>query len=183
MATENEQQASQVGADVFEDDGEPPGEAASSQGGPGGQSRAAKHPCIRCKKNVGRNSVRCRICKLWIHAECGNISKELFNILANPGKYGAGISWSCDSCQASSARLDERIVALENRFQEVENRVIRSEGVVQDAVRKVDNVETRQSNLEQAMEQEREKIRKETAEEMRERERTKEEKCCNAPSW
>jgi hypothetical protein len=42
--------------------------------------------------------------------------------------------------------------------------------VVQDAVRKVDDVETRQKKLEQAIEQEREKIRKETAEELRERE-------------
>jgi hypothetical protein len=47
--------------------------------------------------------------------------------------------------------------------------VIRSEGVVQEATRKVDNVEARQSKLEQAMEQEREKMRKERAEEMRER--------------
>jgi hypothetical protein len=156
------QAASQVGVGVFDDDGETPGEAASSQ------SKTARHPCIRCKKNVGRNSVRCRTCQLWIHVECGNISKELFSILANPTKYG-GVSWSCDSCQASAARLDERMNALEGRFLEVENRVIRSEGVVQEATRKVDNVEARQTKLEQAMEQEREKMRKERAEEMRER--------------
>jgi hypothetical protein len=162
---EASQQLSQVGASVFEDEGDPPGDPASTQG------RPPKFPCIRCRKNVGRNSVRCKTCQLWIHAECGNISKELLNILANPTKYGAGcVSWNCDSCQASAARLDERMNLLEGRFMEVENRVVRSEGIVQDATRRVDNVETRQANLEKNMEQEREKIRGELAEEMRERE-------------
>jgi hypothetical protein len=59
--------------------------------------RAAKYPCLRCKKNVGRNSVRCKTCQLWVHVECGGISKEVFNILANPNKYGMGVSWNCDS--------------------------------------------------------------------------------------
>jgi hypothetical protein len=85
-------------------------------------------------------------------------------------KYGAGVSWSCDSCQASAARLDKSMTALENRFQDVENRVIRSEGVVQEATKRVDKVEDRQSKLEKNMEQEREVIRAEIAEEMRERE-------------
>jgi hypothetical protein len=164
MAAENGQQASQVGASVFEDDGEAPGDTAAAS------SRAAKYPCLRCKKNVGRNSVKCRCCQLWVHAECGNISKELFSILANPTKYGAGVSWSCDSCQASAARLDARMNALETRFQEVENRVVRSEGVVQEATRRVDKVEDRQSKLEKDMEREREMIREEIAAEMRERE-------------
>jgi hypothetical protein len=106
---------------------------------------------------------------LWIHAECGGISKEVFNILANPGKYGMGVSWNCDSCQASAARLEERMNALEGRFMEVENRVVRNEAVVQEATRKVDDVERRQTRLEQEMEKERERMRRERAEEMRER--------------
>jgi hypothetical protein len=133
-------------------------------------SRGAKYPCIRCKKNVGRNSVQCKTCQLWIHVECGGISKEVFNILANPAKYGLGISWNCDSCQASAARLEDRMNALEGRFVEVESRVIRSECVVQEAKQRVENVESRQTKLEQAMEQERERMRREQAEEMRERE-------------
>lgn len=130
-------------------------------------SRPAKHPCIGCKKNVGRNSVRCKTCQLWVHLECGGISKEVFSILANPTKYG-GVSWTCDSCQASAARLEDRMNALEGRFQEVENRVARSEITVQEATRRVENVESRQTRLEQEMEKEREKIRRERAEEMRE---------------
>jgi hypothetical protein len=79
------------------------------------------------------------------------------------------VSWNCDSCQASAARLEERMNALEGRFLEVENRVTRSEGIVQDNTKRVDNVEARQARIEQAMEQEREKVRRERAEEMRER--------------
>jgi hypothetical protein len=161
---ESSQQQSQAGQSVFDDDGEQSGDLSQARS-------TAKYPCIRCKKNVGRNSVRCNTCQLWIHSECGGISKELLSILANPAKYGAGcVSWNCHSCQASAMRLDQRIKALEGRFTEVENRVTRSEGIVQDATRRVDNVEMRQSKLEQSMEQEREKIRNEMAEEMRERE-------------
>jgi hypothetical protein len=158
--------SSQVGADVFDDEGEPAGDPASSQG------RAAKYPCIKCKKNVGRNSVRCYTCQLWIHTECGGISKELLNILANPGKYGAvgGVNWNCDCCMASAVRLEKRMNALETRFQEVEHRMITNEGVMQDTTRRMDRVEDRQTRVEQTMEQERERMRRERAEEMRERE-------------
>jgi hypothetical protein len=101
--------------------------------------------------------------------ECGAISKEVFNILANPTKYGMNVSWNCDSCQASAARLEERMNALEGRFLEVENRVVRSEAVVQEATKRVESVETRQTRLEQEMEKERERARKERTNEMRER--------------
>jgi hypothetical protein len=111
-------------------------------------------PVYAVKKNVGRNSMRCKTCQLWIHVDCGGISKEVFSILANPTKYGMNVSWNCDSCQASAARLEERMNALEGRFQEVENRVVRSEGIVQDTVKRMDEVETRQDKVEQAIEQE-----------------------------
>jgi hypothetical protein len=87
--------------------------------------------------------------------KCEGISKELFNILANPGKFGGHVSWNCDSCQASAVRLEVRMNALENRFQEVENKVIRSEGVIQDTVKRMDVVDVRQRRIEQAMELER----------------------------
>jgi hypothetical protein len=156
--------SSQVGAAVFEDEGEPPGDPASSQG------RAPKYPCIKCKKNVGRNSVKCKTCQLWIHTECGGISKELFGILANPAKYGAGMTWNCDCCMASAARLEARMNALEGRFQQVEHKVVMQEGTIQETVKRMDSIEVRQLNVEQIIEQERERMRKERAEEMRERE-------------
>jgi hypothetical protein len=152
--------------------GQPEGnaeEVAAEQASSGPPSRAARYPCIRCKKNVASSGVRCKTCQLWVHVACANISKELFSILANPGKYGANVSWNCDSCVASAARLDERMNLLEGRFQEVESRVVRAESTCQETIKRVDNVEGRQEKLEQAMEQERERMRKERMEEMRER--------------
>jgi hypothetical protein len=60
--------------------------------------------------------------------------------------------------------------ALEGRFTEVEDRVTRSEAIVQEASRRVEHVEVRQTRLEQALEQERDRVRRERAEDMRERE-------------
>jgi hypothetical protein len=79
------------------------------------------------------------------------------------------VSWNCDSCQASAARLEERMNALEGRFMEVENRVVRNEAVVQENTRRVDTVETRQTRLEKEVESERERARRERVNEMRER--------------
>jgi hypothetical protein len=91
--------------------------------------------------------------------DCGAISKEVFNTLANPAKYGMNMSWNCDSCQASALRLEERMNALEGRFQDVEARVVRSEGTMQETVKRMDSVETRQARVEQSLEQERERSR------------------------
>jgi capsule polysaccharide export protein KpsE/RkpR len=72
--------------------------------------------------------------------------------------------------------------ALEGRFLEVENRVVRSEAVVQENTRRVDTVEARQMRLEQEMERERERVRRERTDEMRERERDKKEERYHAQS-
>lgn len=134
------------------------------------QGKAAKYPCIRCKKNVGKKGVRCNTCYLWVHVECGNISNELFAILAAPAKYGAtGVTWNCDSCVASSARLEARMNALEGRFQEVENRMVRNEATMADVSKRMEDVERKQSTVEKALESERERIRRERANELRER--------------
>jgi hypothetical protein len=59
--------------------------------------------------------------------------------------------------------------ALEGRFQEVESRMVRTEGACQEATKRVADVESRQSTLEKRMQEERERMRKERMEEMRER--------------
>jgi len=54
---------------------------------------------------------------------------ELYNILANPEKYGTcGMSWSCSSCQASAAKVLEVVNAYEKRITDVETRVTTGEG-------------------------------------------------------
>jgi hypothetical protein len=59
--------------------------------------------------------------------------------------------------------------ALEGRFLEVENRVVRNEGIVQEATRRVEGVENRQTKLEEELAKERERGRKERMEETCER--------------
>ena len=107
---------------------------------------------------------------LWAHAECQNISKELYACLRNPGKVGGVVLWQCDSCVAASSGLDARVTALETDIGKMEARIIRNEGSVQEATKRVDKVEARQGKVEERMENERERIRMERVVEMRERE-------------
>jgi len=99
------------------------------------QTKAVKFPCIRCKKSVAKNSksVKCHICQQWVHVDCEGMPPELYNILANPEKYGTcGMSWSCSSCQASAAKVLEVVNAYEKRITEVESRVTSGEGKMND---------------------------------------------------
>ena len=105
---------------------------------------------------------------LWAHAECQNISKELYACLRNLGKVGGVVLWQCDSCVAASSRLDARVTALKTDIGKMEARIIRNEGSVQEATRRVDKVEARQGKIEERIENERERIRMERVVEMRE---------------
>ena len=64
------------------EEAEPAG-AGNDAGGTKGKT--AKYPCIVCKGNVGRTKgvkgVQCKTCKLWVHAECEKMSKEVYNLL------------------------------------------------------------------------------------------------------
>ena len=141
-------------------------EAGTSQAA--AQPKNGKFPCLKCKKNVSKAGVRCNTCYLWVHTKCQQISKELYGILRNPGKYGGTVTWNCDSCAASA--LDKRMTALESRFQEVEDRVVRNEVAVLEVDKRMDRVEKRQDKVEDMITNERERLRRERVEEMRERE-------------
>ena len=80
-----------------------------------------KHPCLRCRRAVTKDhkSVQCQTCQFWVHTECQDISDELFRILADPESFG-GVCWNCDSCLASSARLERTVIALETRVNAAE---------------------------------------------------------------
>ena len=51
----------------------------------GAKGKSVKYLCIVCKGNVGRTKgvkrVQCKTCKLWVHAECEKMSKEVYNLL------------------------------------------------------------------------------------------------------
>ena len=109
---------------------------------------------------------------MWVHIKCQKITKEVYNVLKNPTKFG-GICWNCESCLASATRLQAKMEALEARFHEVEGRVVRNEGAVLDMGKRVDKVEKRQERVEDIVAKERESQRRERVTEMRERETKK----------
>ena len=83
--------------------------------------KSVPFPCIRCKKNVAKaNAVGCATCGQWVHKECEDLSDDVFNILAR--KVG-GIKWHCQSCEASSVRLEAAIKQVETRLNAVEDRM------------------------------------------------------------
>jgi hypothetical protein len=89
------------------------------------------------------------------------MSDEMFNLLAS--KQG-GIHWTCESCEASSARLEAAIRAVEIRVTNVEARMEANEAGVS-------KIEERLKRLENAMDPAR--IEKNIFEEMNEREEKK----------
>ena len=82
------------------------------------KTKTIKHPCLRCRKDVTKDSksVQCQTCQFWVHADCQGISDELFKFLVE----GEGVCWNCNSCLASSARLERMLVAFEARLKEAE---------------------------------------------------------------
>ena len=149
-------------------------ETAGAEGG--NKGKTAKHPCIVCKNNVGRTkgvrAVQCKTCKLWVHADCEKMSKEVYNLLRQHEKTG-GISWSCRSCLASAARLDAAIKSIECRLREVEGRMVRNEGNVQAVERRMDTVEKKQEEAERREAEREEMIGDKLMGEIRERKQRK----------
>ena len=90
-------------------------------------NKKAKYPCMRCRKNVAKNSksVQCRTCQLWAHVECNNtvwVQPEVYTILCDPEKFGTNLTWCCDNCQASTAILETTVKAYVERVKAVETR-------------------------------------------------------------
>ena len=94
-------------------------------------------PCIQCKKNVVKAyAVGCASCGQWVHKECEELSDEIFNILA---KKTGGIKWHCQSCEASTARLEAAIKSVEIHLNTVEERMGATEEKTKLVEAKADN--------------------------------------------
>jgi len=103
----------------------------------------AKFPCLRCKKNVAKNSksVKCNICQNWVHVECEGMPAEFYNLLANQEKYGmSGVYWNCAACQTSAAKITEMMGQYENRVKEVEDRMTAGEAEIKQMGKEVKKV-------------------------------------------
>ena len=136
-----------------EDEMQPPTSQAQPQAKKGPK---AKFPCIRCKNNVAKNSksVRCGTCLLWVHTECEKMEPELYNILAHPERFGA-ITWTCDSCVANNARIEQVVKAYTEKMKNLEERLVSNEQTVKDLDKKVsridDKLKEREENVGKAV--------------------------------
>ena len=134
--------------------------------------KKGKFPCIICKKNVAKNSksVRCGTCQLWVHVDCENISAELFNILSHPEKYGGCVTWTCDSCTASNTKLEQYVKGCIDRVKNVEDRLGGTESNVKELGARMERVEDKMKEKDEAVKKLIDQGGSEVWEEMRERE-------------
>jgi len=99
---------------------------------------------------------------------------ELYNILANPEKYGTcGMSWSCSSCQASAAKVLEVVNAYEKRITEVESRVSTGEGRMNEFGKEMDKIKGSLRDRDDKIEQKLDRRDKAIFDEFRQRESRK----------
>ena len=135
-----------------------------------------KHPCLRCRRAVTTDtkSVQCQTCEFWVHVDCQGISDELFNILVDPEKYG-GVCWNCDSCLASTARLERHLKSFEARVNQVEAATAKTSSDLKVVDAKVDNLRRDLETVKAKSRETEEKMddRYVTSEEYRERESRK----------
>ena len=115
------------------------------------KEKPPKHPCLQCRRAVtsDQKSVQCQTCQYWVHAECQGISDELFTFLVK----GEGVCWNCNSCLASSARLERTVIAFEARLKETET-------VSTKTVNELKRVDGDLAQLRKEFEAEKEKTRK-----------------------
>jgi len=156
------------------DPGDAPAAGAAAAAPPAGKKPPpAKHPCLRCKLNVAKNSksVKCSVCDQWVHKDCEHMSTEFFNILANPDKYGAvGVLWQCQACQAGTARIERALKNNEEKITKVEETVRGHEKNISDMDKRISKVEEVISLRDINLEELKKSLKAEILEEMRERE-------------
>ncbi|MCP3657197.1 MAG: hypothetical protein GY766_20280 [Herbaspirillum sp.] len=64
---------------------------------------SGKWPCSICRMGVGRNSIRCTLCKLWTHKRCSGIT----------GRLSEEVNFVCSRCSGVvSSRIPSDIDAL-----------------------------------------------------------------------
>ena len=77
----------------------------------------------------------------WVHVECEGIPAELYNVLAHPEKFGGSVTWNCDSCVASAAKMEQFVKAYTERIKGLEDRVAGTENCVKDLDKKVEKID------------------------------------------
>jgi hypothetical protein len=100
------------------------------------REESGKWPCGVCRKGVGRNSIKCQLCKKWIHKRCSGLK----------GRLTEGMNFSCDTCigkqkkQIGLTKAVDVVVMQDDSFERVDKfrylgDVIGAGGGAEDAVR------------------------------------------------
>lgn len=76
--------------------------------------RLPKYPCKDCKKNVRNNqdALLCVACKVWSHAKCLGMSKEIFKYYLNNPE----LDWVCSTCSLPFNAISDADFAEELLF-------------------------------------------------------------------
>ena len=131
-----------------------------------------KHPCIRCKNNVGKEyAVKCGVCEQWVHKDCEGIPEEVFKFIS--ANVQRGVLWQCTSCQASTAKLDAAVKSLRSDLTSVTSRVEKMEENSKLVDSRLGQVEGQVGNLQNEVSKVREEVAASIFEEMRLREERK----------
>jgi hypothetical protein len=95
-----------------------------------------KWPCGICKKGVGRNSIKCQLCKKWIHKKCSGLSGRLVEGI----KYSCGVCTGKRNIQPELGKAVDAVVLQNDSFEGVDKfcylgDMIGAGGEAEDAVR------------------------------------------------
>jgi hypothetical protein len=84
--------------------------------------------CGYCNHSVNENptgfcdgSLQCGLCSLWFHNTCTNITEEIHSFLTK--NQLPSIHWFCNSCEVMSKPVLGRITKLEQRMEQIENKL------------------------------------------------------------
>ena len=123
----------------------------------------SKLNCVKCKRSTKtipsnkEGSVQCRVCDLWWHQSCADISQEVYDHLVASKEFVGEAVWRCSSCKAASNKLDKLVQAINARVTDAEAHILdnktaidRNDATIQTLNAKVakleENVRTLQSN-------------------------------------
>ena len=62
--------------------------------------KSGKYPCGVCQADLGRNAIKCRGCRQWVHKKCSGIK----------GSLNSDLNFRCARCLVTARPVDGRLV-------------------------------------------------------------------------
>ena len=111
-------------------------------------SNAAVEMCGGCKRALKSDSLQCNICELWFDIKCSGADQATVNFLNSPSGKSSNVLWlCCSSCKCSSQKLAREIEVLQNKVENIEERVASLTEAVQKSLTQTKNINTGDNNL------------------------------------